>query len=229
MATKRLKGTKNYLYIGTRGIEIEAAGDLVAGWYKISAIAATLSGLPATAKVGDVIYSGAATGKITLVEGDKVIPFTLTKIAFVTDVPNSAQKDKYEDTTQIDDAKSYAEGTKPDITGTMSGYFIAGDAAADPSVAFASSVLSRFYKIVEDAGTGQAGIVYNDPTTGPFDFFLGRNETTSVGDTEIFQYLPAIVESLKTDKPMDGNQTFEMTYSAVGSEHPSIYRRKITA
>ena len=228
MSTKRLKGTKNYLYIGTRGVEIDVAGDLPEGFYKITAIAAAASGLPATAKVGDIVYSGSTTGKITTVLGDTVIPLALTKIAFVTDVPNSAQKDKYEDTTQIDDAKSYAEGTTPDITGTLSGYFIAGD-PTDDSVKLTSTVLSRFYKIVEDAGTGAAGIVYNDPTTGVFDFLLGRNETTVVGEYEIFQYLPAIIESLKTDKPMQGNQTFEMNYTVVGSENPCIYKRKITA
>jgi hypothetical protein len=175
MAQKRPKGAKNYLYLGVRGTEITAAGALTAGkFYKITAIASSSSGLPATSKVGDVIYVS-GTG-ITLVSGDKVIPFTLEKVAFVTNVPHSLSKEKFEDTTQVDDAKNYAQGDKSDIGGSMEGYFLvpttAAELTSDNSVAFLTNVLNRFLKKVVDGGTGKTGIVFTDVQTGFFDFFL---------------------------------------------------------
>lgn len=231
---KRLKGTKNYLYIGIRGAEIAAAGALAGGWYKITGKAGAGSGLPTTAQVNDVIFATAAgAGQITLVAGDKVKPVTLTKVAFVTNIPNSAQKDKDEQTTQVDVAKSYAERDKPGISGTIDGYFIAPETAAevssDQSQVLADSILGRFFRMVEDAGTGKAGIVYKDIQIGVLDFFLGRNETTVVGEYEIMEYLPAIIDSLTVDKPMDGNQTFNFAYTVQGLEMPCVYRHKIIA
>lgn len=228
---KRLKGTKNYLYIGVRGVEISAAGALAGGWYKITAKASSSSGLPTTSQVGDVVYATASgAGIITLVSGDKVKLFSLTKVAFVTNVPNSAQKDKDEMTTQVDVAKSYSERDKPALSGSMEGYFLAPEIAADlsdQSQILADGILGRFFRVVEDAGTGKAGITYGDVRIGTLDFFLGRNETTTVGEYEIMEYLPSIIDSLTVDKPMDGPQNFNFAYTVQGLEMPCVYRHKI--
>lgn len=212
---KRLVGQKNYLYIAERGVEL-SAGPAAGTWYKISAKAAAGSALPATGLVGDVFFAKTA---LELVAGDKVIPLTLSKVGFCTNIPGSASKEKYENTVQTDDNKSYAEGDKAEKTGTIEGYFVVGDELS-------KEILGRFFRVVTyDA----AGIpTFEQAKIGVLDFFLGRNETTSVGDTEVMEYMPSIIDSLTCDKPMEGTQPFSCGYTVVGSERPSIHYRPIT-
>lgn len=220
MPLKRLSGKKNYLYLGALGTEV--IGDGIAalpteGFYKITAIAASASAFPATALVGDVFYNKPA---ITPAVGDNCKPVTLTKLGFCTNIPQSASKEKFEDTVQTDDMKSFEEGDKPEGSGNVEGYFVQGDAQVD-------QILTRFFRVVTDDGAGV--ITYASISTGTLDFFLGRNETTVVGEEEIMEYMPAIIDSLTVDKPMEGKQPFGFAYSIVGSERPSMYRRTITA
>jgi len=212
---KRVGGSKNYLYLGTRSAEV-TTGDLVEGtWYKITGKTVAASALPATSVLGDVFK---CNGSITLAVGDKVIPFTLEKLAFVTNVPNSSSKEKFENTVQTDDVKSYIEGDKSEKSGTINGYFIVEDDTV-------KKIQRRFNRVVEYSG---ATVTYSDVEVGVLDFFLGRNETTEVGDVECFEYLPSIVESLEMEKPMDGPQTFNFGYTVVGGERPSTHYRPIT-
>lgn len=218
MANKRLSGSKNYLYALEFGTLIEGDGTTAlseAGFYKIVAKASTGSALPATAQVGDLVYLDTSTTPET---GDDVKLATRTKVGFVTDVPNSASKEKFEDTVQIDEAKSYEEGDKPEITGSLNGYFVLGDDTVD-------NVLGRFFTVIEDDGAGT--VTVTSPSTGVLHFQLGRNETTTVGEVELTQYMPMIIDSLQADKPMQGKQTFSCNYTLVGSERPSIYKRTI--
>ena len=217
---KRLSGSKNYLYLGTPGTLIE--GDGIAAlaeeaFYKIVAIAAVGTAWPATAVVGDVVYNKPA---LTPETGDDCKLVTLVKLAFVTNVPQGGSKEKFEDTVQTDDLKSYEEGDKPEVTGNVDGYFIAPDTEID-------EILERFFRVVNDDGAGV--ITYVGTSTGVLHFFLGRNETTVLGEVEIMEYMPSIVDSLTVDKPMEGKQTFNFTYTVIGSERPSMYKRTITA
>jgi len=213
---KRLSGVDGYLYLGELGSELTASGITGEGYHKITGIDAS-TGLPATAVVGDVFYNKPA---VTGTGDDATKLFTLTKLAFVTDVPNSAQKEKFEDTTQIDDARSYEEGDKPEISGSLNGYFIESDSEIE-------EILGRFFRVLTDDGAGSQ--TFASPTSGAFHFFLGRRETTTVGEVEIMQYMPSIVDSIQMDKPMMGKQTFSCNYTVIGSEKPSIIKRTITA
>lgn len=211
--SKRVGGSKNYLYLGTRGAEL-STGELTIGtWYKIMAKGES-STLPATGVLGDVFKCNAA---LTLATGDKVIPFTLSKLAFVTNVPNSSSKEKFDNTVQIDDVKSFIEGDKAEKSGTINGYFIVPDDTV-------KKIQKRFNRVVDYTG---GTIVFSDTEIGVMDFFLGRNETATVGDVECFEYLPSIVESLEMEKPMEGPQTFNFGYTVVGSERPSTHYRPI--
>ncbi|MDX9959083.1 MAG: hypothetical protein RBT68_11635, partial [Spirochaetia bacterium] len=64
--SKRVGGSKNYLYLGSRGAEVTTGALVIGTWYKITAIAASATALPATGKVGDVFKCNAA---ITLGSG----------------------------------------------------------------------------------------------------------------------------------------------------------------
>jgi hypothetical protein len=211
----RYSGSKNYLYLGELGEEVSVAGALAGELYFKIIAKGSVSAFPSDAPLGAVVYNKPA---IVIKEGDKVRPFKLSKIGFCTNVPQSAQKDKSENTTQIDSAKSYEEGDKPDISGNIDGYF-----TDDPH---ADLILNRFFVLVDDDGVG--GRIFKPVTTGPLHFFLGRHETTAVGEKDVMEYMPAIIDSLTADKPMSGPQTFNFNYSVIGSEQPLIYRRKVT-
>jgi hypothetical protein len=218
---KRLSGTRNYLWIAALGTEVVGDGTTALateGFYKITAVASSGSAWPTNAVVGDVVYNGTGGGAITPAVGDDAKPMTLTKIAWVTDIPNSASKEKFEDTVQIDDARSYEEGDKPEISGSWNGYFFSDDADA-------LTVLKRFFTVTEDDGAGS--ITISNPTTGVIHTFLGRNETTTSGEKNIMQYLPVILDNWQGDKPMQGKQTFTCNYTAVGSERPAFYIRTV--
>ena len=229
MALKRLKGSKNYLYAVRFGVEIDAVGALAdEAYYQVTAAAAAGSAFasgvrfPGGLTIGRLFYNKPA---VSLVSGDKVRKLELVKLAFVTDIPNQSAKQKFEDTTQIDEGMSYYEDDKPDRTGTISGYFFSGDPAED-SMAVLTDILNRFYTIAEDTGSA---LTSKPITTGPLPFMLGRNETTDVGDYEIMEFMPMIMDQLNMDKPMKGNQNFNFGYTVVASEYPCLYRRKITA
>lgn len=211
---KRVGGSKNYLYLGTRGAEVTTGALDIGTWYKIMAKGGNTA-LPATSVVGDVFKVNAA---LTLAAGDKVIPFTLTKLAFVTNVPNSSSKEKYENTVQTDNVKSYIEGDKAEKSGTINGYFIVEDSII-------KLIQKRFNKVVDYSG---GTVTFSETAVGVLDFFLGRNETTVIGEVECFEYLPSIVESLEMEKPMEGPQTFNFGYTVVGGECPSVHYRPIT-
>jgi hypothetical protein len=212
---KRLSGEKNYLYFASRGAQI-ISGSLSAGtnyldaWYKIVGKAATASGLPATAVAGDVFYAAAA---VTLATGDVVQKFTLTAAAFVTNVPGGKSKEKYENTVQLDDDKSYVEGDKSEKTGTINGYWITNEDQV-------KLILSRFYRTVSYIDDSA---VFSGTKTGTVDFFLMRNSKQAEGEEIVVEYMPAIIDSITVDKPMEGNQTLDFAYTGIGSERPSVH------
>jgi hypothetical protein len=210
MAVKRLSGQKNYLYFGTRGALLSTGSLAVGKWYKVMSKAASSSALPATSIVGDVFRAPTA---ITLATGDSAVPITLEKAAFVTNVPGGKSKEKFENTVQTDDDKSYVEGDKSEKTGTINGYFFVGTDQVQ-------KILSRFYRI---ATYSSSATTFSSPQIGVIDFFLSRNETTEAGDTEVWEYMPAIIDSITVDKPMEGNQTLDFSYTGIGSERPSLH------
>lgn len=211
----RFSGTKNYLYLGSLGTEVTTGALSGEKFFKITAKGAS-SAFPAESVVNDVIFNKPV---ITLTSGDKAKSIVLTKLGFVTNVPQSASKEKYENTVQTDVARSYEEGDKPEISGTIDGYFT-DDANAD-------LILKRFFRLIDDNGAGQK--TYQPIENGVLHFFLGRRETTTVGQVEVMEYMPAIIDSLTVDKPMNGPQTFNFAYTVIGNEMPSITRRTITA
>lgn len=215
---KKLVGRDGYLYYGEMGEELANPESTEVGtWYKIKAIAATASITPKNAVVGDVFKAIAAEA---LGDGDILIPFTLTKIAFVTDVSNSNSKEKVDVTTQVDEYKSYRVGKRVDSTGTFNGYFTLGDPIVEQIV--------NEFAVVTTVGAGTK-LETQEVKSETYHFFLSRNETSEVGETEVWEYKPCVFDSLTADKPMDSAQPFTANYSMVGSERPCTFIRKITA
>lgn len=219
---ERLQGEQGYLYYGKledqiEGVELgsELAGE---GFFKVVSKGAA-SGLPAGLGVRDVFFNKPA---VTLQIGDVVAPVTLDKVAFVTNVPHSASKSKNENTTQLDSVKSFAEGKRAELTGSVEGYFLDVD-----ELGLQEELISRFKPVTKDDGAGNISILKSDGK--PLHFFLSRYETTEVGKEEVMDYLPVITESITLDKPLEGNQVFNFNYTVVGAEKPTTYRRTISA
>lgn len=217
---KRLIGEEGYLYLGELGTVQEGSATPVdlsdEGYFKIISIGAA-SGLPEGLKVKDVFYNKPA---VSLQEGDAVMPMSLTKIAFVTNIPVSGSKTKHAHTTQMDDVKSFTEGRRAELSGNIDGYLF-------DDIPLQWDLISRYLTVIEDDGAGS--ITAKTKQTDPLHCFLSRMETNEVGAQEIMQYMPLITDSLTMDKPLEGPQVLNFNYTLVGSERPNMYLRTITA
>lgn len=227
MGDERLGGHQGYLYIGTLGTEVEGDGATplpTEGYYKVTQLADSSSAfeaLDSNIKVGDIVYNKPElTPAAGTSQADKCKPVTLEKLAFVVDVPKSANKNKYENSVQTDDVRSYIEGRLSEMTGSVNGMFVLNNTEAD-------MILKRFFRVVTDDGEGT--YTYTATTTGVIHFFLSRRETSTVGEKFVMEYMPSIIDSLTVDKPMEGPQTLNFNYTVIGSERPSVYYREITA
>lgn len=196
------------------------------GWYQIKTKASAGSGFPEKAgatgrdlAVGDVYFGKAGQ---TLVAGDSVVPFTLGVISFVTDSSDQAQGQSFDVTTQADiasGARSYIPSAFKERSGTINGF-------VDVDSPEQKTLLNEYRKIIEDDGTN---VTVNDAKSADLEYMLSKRETTTVGETELWEYLPVVSESINTSKPLDGAQPFSFNYKVDGQRKPCAYYRTITA
>jgi len=211
-------GKDGYIYGMTFGAQVIEAGSLTAGeWYRIDAKGAATT-LPSALEVGEGFICPAAG--IVLAADDKATPITISKLAFVTDDEDSSSKQKYEDTVQVDEVRSYQQGKKPEITGSVSGYYETDSAEAE-------EIENKFKVIIKDDGAGN--ITRKVLDGNEFHTMISRRETTEVGETEVWEYKPMIVDQLSQGKPMDGNQPFKFNYTINGKFKPFVYKRVVPA
>jgi hypothetical protein len=206
-----LNGVNGYLYsVAFAAAATSSAALGTKTWFEISAIS-TDSGLPGNLEVGDVFYNstGVAASRKS---GDQTKEATLTKLAFVTDVTESENKEKFEQTVQTDDAKSYQVGTKPEITGTVNGYFVDNNTQ--------QNTLLKKFRVVQ-AHTSSGGITRTSPDDDDFHAMISYSEDSD-NTKEVWAYKPMIIESLTMDKPMEGPVTFNFNYTENGAEKPSV-------
>jgi hypothetical protein len=219
---ERLQGDQGYLYYGELGTEVTGAegGTPLSkeAFYKITGKGES-SAFPASSAVNDVIFNKPA---ISALEGDAAKPFTLHKLAFVTNIPMGGSKQKFDVTVQTDDYKSSAEGKRAELTGSIDGYFVDSEESG-----LRDEILERFFRRVTDDGAGV--VLYKPLKHGTVHLFLTRKESTTVGEVEVVQYLPVIIDGITIDKPMEGPQLLNFTYTVVGAQRPNVYERTITA
>lgn len=219
----RATGKDGFLYSITFGQAIVGGADKTletSGFYKIKSIASSDSGIPkkdpaaegdAIDLTSDMIYYGRAGQK--LAEGDTVIPLTLNKISFVTDVSDSSQSTSHDITTQADvdtGLRAYAAGAFKDRTGSINGYVDTGSQEQ-------MELLKEYRMVIVDDGSTVT--VYRS-TTKLHHYMLSRAEKVPEGDREMWEYFPVITEQLTMDKPMDGAQPFNFNYRVDGSAKP---------
>jgi hypothetical protein len=157
-----------------------------------------------------------------LAEGDSVIPITLNRISFVTDVSDQAQGQSYDVTTQ-DDIESGARAWIPsafkDRSGTINGF-------VDTDSEEQRTLLGEYRKIVVDDGEH---VTVHDAASVEHEFMLSKRETLTEGEIELWEYLPVISESINTSKPLDGAQPFSFNYKVDGKRKPCAYYRTVGA
>lgn len=193
------------------------------GFYWITKKAETASAFPASSPEGedvgvdDFVYLKSGT---VLAAGDAVKPMTLEFLGFCRDIDTTSQKQKFDDTTQADvraGIKSYTESALSEVTGSISGYYETDSQAQE-------LVERRFRAIIKDEG----GTVTRLPTIGGvFHFMLSLRETSTVGELEVWEYKPMIIDQLTQKKPLEGLQEFNFNYTIDGKHHPAVYKRRI--
>ncbi len=154
-----------------------------------------------------------------LTAGDELKKFTLVKLANVLDITLGSTLEKIDATTQLDEAKTYVLSERPEISGAVNGYFVDGSDAQD-------RLLNKFWTIVTNEGSSLTE--KRKSSAGTIHALLSRKEKgSSASGYEIWMYLPMIVDSITTDKPASGMQTFNYNFTVVGGAHPHVYKHKI--
>lgn len=212
-----LSGNDGYFYVASlSSVETTAPALSSGSWYKITGKASTGSALPTNLSVGDVfkqITSSIPVSTGAFTSDDAVRELTLTKAAFVTDVPVSGSREKFDQTVQTDEVRSYQVSTKPEITGTINGYWLPNDADQ-------RGFVNQFNTIMEATTTG--GITKSTPSAEPIHTFLSRYEGDAE-DKQIWEYMPMVLDSYNSDKPMEGPQPFSVNYTLSGADRPNTY------
>ncbi|MCL1812224.1 MAG: hypothetical protein FWG29_01740 [Treponema sp.] len=222
-------GKDGFLYRIVSGKLVSGSGDpLTAGFYKIVSRAETGSGLPEpsaemielgykTLGPGNIFY---ATEGLTLTSGDAVLPMELRRISFVTDVQDSGQKQSHDVTTQADvdsGSRSYIPGAFQERTGTING-------VVDVDSEEQRELFNEYREIVYQEGD-HVGVA--PATSLEHEYMMSRRETRESGETEMWEYMPLISESIQAPKPMDGVQSFSFNYRIDGKRKPCMIIREI--
>lgn len=216
-----LNGANGYLYAASLATATTSAGAISSGnWYRITGKSST-GPLPSNLSTGDIFYQKTGTEPtattVDMTSNDAVQAITLTQLAFVTDVSMSISKEKFDETVQTDDVKSYQISSKPEKNGSISGYWIENDSNQQRILKYLDTVTEH---------TTSGGITQTSPNTTWEALMLSRTESTNDGAV-VWEWLPCIIESLNSDKAMEGPQPFTFNYTAKGSEKPQTYIRDL--
>ena len=223
----RPTGKEGFLYGVKFGSLLNGGANVkvaASGWYKIKSRAAENSGIPGNdpaVERGEALKSGdfyfARKGQ-PLAAGDALIPMTLRKLSFTTDVSAAAQGQAIDVSTQIDvetGARAYVPSAFKERSGSINGQ-------VDTDSEEQRELVNEFNAVIIDDG---AYLTRLPSKTGVHHFMLSRRETRTEGEVEIWEYFPIIVESFHMDKPIDGVCPFNFNYKVDGQSGPGMYYR----
>lgn len=224
MADKSKSGKQAVLFNTVKGTLFVGDG-LVAldnnAWYYIVSKADVGSALPLEATY---IFKTPDSGNaITPVVGDDLYPLTLTKVCKV-DATVSNEKGTIDVT---DDCSNGYNANITDgfttISGSASGFLKFSE--TDGSIGSTQKdYLNRFYDIVEDDGAGTYTLTAKNDDDIILAILKNSDQATTVGNEQVWQLVPAILQSTTLDNPLKGAQPFDFTWTkAEGAA--SIYLR----
>jgi len=225
----RPTGKEGFLYGVKFGSLLNGGANVkvaASGWYKIKSRAAENSGIPGNdpaVERGEALKSGdfyfARKGQ-PLAAGDALIPMTLHKLSFTTDVSAAAQGQAIDVSTQIDvetGARAYVPSAFKERSGSINGQ-------VDTDSEEQRELVNEFNAVIVDDGSYLTRL---PSKTGVHHFMLSRRETRTEGEVEVWEYFPIIVESFQMDKPIDGVCPFNFNYKVDGQSRPGMYYRLV--
>jgi hypothetical protein len=140
---------------------------------------------------------------------------TLTALGFVKDTPKSQQGASFDISTQEDlerGVRSFASSPFTDSSGSITGIL---DSDSEDQRKF----LNMFTEI---SYTETATISRSPAKQVLMELMLSRRETSTPGETAMWENVPLTADSLTTDKPFEEGQPFTFNYKLNGAEHPSV-------
>jgi len=225
----RPTGKEGFLYGVKFGAALEGGGGAVvakSGWHKIKSVAESGSGIPEKdpdadgrpLEEGDVYFAIEGQG---LAAGDSLVPMALRKLAFTTDVSSAAQGQAHDVTTQIDvesGSRAYEPSAFKEQTGSINGL-------VDVDSQEQRELINEFGAVVSDGGDGH--VTKSTASSRVHHFMVSYRESKTPGETEMWRYMPSIVESFQMDKPVDGLVPFNFNYRVDGKSKPCVYYRTV--
>ena len=202
-------GTKT-LHVLVEGSGATSGGE---GMFVITAKAASGSGFPGKAKVGE-LYP--ALGTEVLAAGDKVKKLDLTHVADCTGWQIDITQSEIDVTRLVDKFKKYRLGKK-DASGTVNSIMTLGVSdEADGMIAKTIKTFRR--KISGNNATVTITDVANDPV-----YFLGYvNKTDVPGETEAFIFCQVYLFNVKLGGSTGNAQSFDSSMRLTGQD-PVFY------
>ena len=201
MATKRLIGKDGKVYTLTKGTET-TTGALAEGYYVVTAVATSASGLPTGISAGYPFYTAATTGQIiTLGTGDKVKKLTLTEQCDIKSASLEFTNEEVDVTTLCDSTKVYRAGYS-EAQGSLEGV---------TTIGVSETFINKFIDTVRQAADGASTVisaVNGDPL---FAMIEVNSESTNTEDTAAY-FAPITMLSYNAGAQIDGDQAFTSSF-----------------
>ena len=197
MATKRLRGKDGKLSTFSLGTEI-TSGALAAGYYIVTAVATSASGLPAGIAAGYPIYTPATSGHIiTLGTGDKVQKLTITTQCDLRSGSLEFSNEEIDMTTLCDATKTYGAGFS-DAQGSFEGIMTVG---------LSETFINKFLPVVTQTAAGTTSTV-SDVNGDPLLLLMEVNKESTDGEDSATYFAPITMLSFSAGAQVEGEQAF---------------------
>lgn len=197
MATKRLRGIDGKLNTFTLGAEI-TTGALAEGYYIVTAIKSTGSGLPVGIEVGYPLYNPATSGHIiTLATGDKVKKLTTTPRCDLKGGSIEFTNEEIDVTTLCDTTKTYLAGFS-EAKGSFDGV---------TTIGLSETFINKFLPVVSQSAAGTATTV-SDVNGDPLLLMMEINEASLAGEDIAMYFAPIAMLSYNAGVQVEGDQAF---------------------
>lgn len=201
MATKRLIGKDGKIYTLAKGTEV-TTGALAEGYYVVTAVATSASGLPTGIEAGYPIYTAATTGQIiTLGAGDKVKKLTLTTQCDLKSASLEFTNDEIDVTTLCDSTKVYRAGFS-EAQGSLEGV---------TTIGLSEVFINKFVDTVRQSAAGTTSVVSAVNGLPLFLMLEVNSESTNLEDTAAY-FAPITMLSYNAGAQVEGDQAFTSNF-----------------
>lgn len=201
MATKRLIGKDGKIYTLAKGAEI-TTGALAEGYYVVTAVASSASGLPAGIEAGYPIYTPATSGHIiTLGSGDKVKKLTLTEQCDLKSGSLEFTNDEVDVTTLCDSTKVYRAGFS-EAQGSLEGV---------TTIGLSETFINKFLPTVRQSAAGTS-VTLSEVNGDPLFLMLEVNAESTQGEDTAAYFAPITMLSYNAGAQVEGDQAFTSNF-----------------